>query len=37
MAVCVRAGDAQEVAARLTELDEPGFHNIAIKHVRGGC
>lgn len=27
------AGDSGEVASRLTELDEPGFHNIFVKHV----
>ncbi|GAB4818113.1 hypothetical protein N2152v2_005159 [Parachlorella kessleri] len=27
------SGDAQEVAARLAELDEPGFHNIFVKHA----
>lgn len=26
-------GDASEVARRLAELDEPGFHNIFVKHV----
>ncbi|PSC74724.1 Programmed cell death 4 [Micractinium conductrix] len=26
------SGDAAEVAVRLSELDEPGFHNIFVKH-----
>ncbi|PRW57868.1 programmed cell death 4-like isoform B [Chlorella sorokiniana] len=27
------SGDASEVAERLAELDEPGFHNIFVKHA----
>ena len=27
------SGDAAEVSRRLQELDEPGFHNIAVKHA----
>jgi programmed cell death protein 4 len=27
------SGDVDEVGRRLTELEEPGFHNIAIKHA----
>ncbi|KAI7837239.1 hypothetical protein COHA_008927 [Chlorella ohadii] len=27
------SGDASEVAQRLAELDEPGFHNIFVKHA----
>ena len=27
------AGDVEEVARRLQDLDEPGFHNIAVKHA----
>ena len=33
LALGPHAGDAGEVVKSLAELDEPGFHNIFIKHV----